>query len=73
MIFDTKRQKVTKMELRPVDYCDVLVCKKLNATSADKQLIDNINNICKERRLKVLIIDSELTVKNKKVVWKMVD
>lgn len=57
-----------------IDYCDVLVTNKSHLmTEYQKQLIKKIDSICKDRKLNIMVVDSELTTKNKKVVWKFID
>jgi len=58
--------------MKTIDYCDVLIAKKPSLTKTQKKIIEDIQRVCKERRLKVMVVDSELTIKNKRVIWKAV-
>ena len=58
-------------EPKLIDYVDVLIAKKSPITEQQKKAIDGIRQICKEKQLKVMVVDSEATIKNKKIIWKM--
>ena len=58
-------------EPRLIDYVDVLVAKKPFVTEQQKKAIEGIRQICKEKQLKFLVVDSEATIKNKRVIWKV--
>jgi len=57
--------------MKTIDYCDVLIAKKPTLTKTQKKIMEDIQRLCKEKQLKFLVVDSELTMKHKRVIWKL--
>ena len=56
-----------------IDYCDILMAKSTKTQKKTQQkIIDDIQRVVKEKQLIVMIVDSELTIKNKRVIWRPV-
>ena len=59
-----------------IDYCDVLIAKRSDITEEQKKTMEcltgRLTKLCKEKQLKVLVVDSEATIRNKRVIWKVI-
>lgn len=53
-----------------IDYYNIFQNK--NHSVVSKHIINRMAKIAKEKDLKVILVDSELTIKNKKYTWKFV-